>query len=229
MGFAAEVFITTGDRTFLDYPTALHTRTLSRSRGARKAACSAVPTNPLNATHPKTEEIMPATATYNLTGNAYVDGVLGDFQMGRQQSYFQLSHQHLLLRSRLWQWRANRRLRGTELFSAGCRASSLRLVFLRLQPGFQRSHRKSATHADLRIAMSDTPSDGVRLLSERALAPAGGDVWFNNSSGYYDSPVNAATTPTRPCCTRSATRWASSIRTRERACRRPSTRSNTRS
>jgi hypothetical protein len=32
LGFAAEVFITTGDRTFLDYPTALHTRTLSRSR-----------------------------------------------------------------------------------------------------------------------------------------------------------------------------------------------------
>jgi hypothetical protein len=31
-GFAAEVSITTGDRPFLDYPTALHTRTLSRSR-----------------------------------------------------------------------------------------------------------------------------------------------------------------------------------------------------
>jgi serralysin len=45
----------------------------------------------------------------------------------------------------------------------------------------------AAQHADLRFAMSDTPSTAWAYFP--STNASGGDAWFNNTSGYYDNPL----------------------------------------
>jgi serralysin len=52
---------------------------------------------------------------------------------------------------------------------------------------FTQMAETSSQHADLRLALSNVPPTAWAYFP--TTAAAGGDVWFNNASGYYTSPV----------------------------------------
>jgi serralysin len=61
----------------------------------------------------------------------------------------------------------------------GMYAATTHLAFTRLE-------ETETQHADLRFAMSDVP--GTAWAYYPSESPEGGDTWFNNSTGWYDSP-----------------------------------------
>ena len=168
---------------------------------------------------------MPAIATNTRTGNAYVDGMLGDYKWATNSltysfptdgSYYGNAYgsaenaitfgalntaQQTMARSALAMYGSVANLRFAEL-------------------------TESATqHADLRIAMSDKPSSGWAYLP--TTAAEGGDAWFNRSIGLYTVRQRATTPPLRSC-TRSDMPSVWSILTRA-ACLLTGTRWSTRS
>jgi len=130
---------------------------------------------------------MPAIASNSLTGNAYVDGVLGDYKWAANSltysfptdgSYYGNAYgsfenvtnfgalndaQQKMVRSALTMYASVANLNFTELIET------------------------ATQHADLRFAQSDKPSSAWAYLP--TTGAEGGDAWFNKSTGWYTSPV----------------------------------------
>ena len=130
---------------------------------------------------------MPAVTTYALTGNAYIDGVLGDlkwavaeftFSFPASGSYYEAGYG----------W-------GEPTDNFGALNTAQQAVSRTTFDGFSsvanltytEITETSTRHADLRLAMSDTPDTAWAYMP--STAAEGGDAWFNKSSGYYANPV----------------------------------------
>src|SRR5215213_9820094 len=130
---------------------------------------------------------MPAIASSTLTGNPYVDGLLGDYKCAINSltysfptdgSYYGNAYgsaenvtnfgalndaQQKMVRSALTMYASVANLNFTELTET------------------------ATQHADLRFAQSDKPSSAWAYLP--TTAAEGGDVWFSRSTGWYTSPA----------------------------------------
>ncbi|WMT92859.1 M10 family metallopeptidase C-terminal domain-containing protein [Pelagibacterium sp. H642] len=130
---------------------------------------------------------MPATASLNLTGDAYVDALLGDVKWATGTFTYSFPTSAVQYGSG---YGYGEPTSGFEVLN-GDQQSAARDAFAVFASvanvTFTEISSSSSLQADLRIAMSDKPSTAWAYFpSTRA---EGGDVWFNNSKGYYDSPV----------------------------------------
>ncbi len=130
---------------------------------------------------------MPATSTYSLTGNAYVDGVLGGskwavtsltFSFPTSASFYGAGYGDGEPLNNFAVLNAAQQATARAALDAYSSISNLT---------FTQVTESAAKHADLRFAMSDAPSTAWAYFP--STAAEGGDNWFNKSSGYYSSPV----------------------------------------
>jgi serralysin len=130
---------------------------------------------------------MPAIATYGLTGNSYVDGVLGEYKWAGNSvtysfpgngSYYGNSYGTAENITNFGSLGAVQQTTARNALKTY--ASVTNLTFTEIG--------ESATqHADLRLAMSDKTGSAWAYLPNTAAE--GGDVWFNISNDYFTSPV----------------------------------------
>jgi len=130
---------------------------------------------------------MPAVSAYGMTGNAYVDGLLGGykwavtgltFSFPTSGSYYGTSYGN------------GENVTGFGVLNLTQQAtvrSALKMFSSVSNLGFTEIAETSAQHADLRFAMSDAPSTAWAYFP--TTAAEGGDAWFNKSRGSYNSPL----------------------------------------
>src|SRR5215203_5337705 len=131
--------------------------------------------------------MMPAVATFSLTGNVYIDGVLGGYKWAVSSfaysfpssgSYYGLgygsgenvTHFGVLTTAQQTAVRA-----ALTMYASAANLS------------FAETGETATQHADLRFALSDKPSTAWAYCP--TTASEGGDAWFNGSSGFYNQPV----------------------------------------
>jgi len=130
---------------------------------------------------------MPAVSTYSLTGNAYVDGLLGGYKwavntltysfptLGSHYGSVYGSGEHLNNFGALNAVQKTATTAALKMFSS---VSGLK---------FTLKTESLTSHADLRFAQSDTP--GTAWAYYPTPANEGGDAWFRKTGGYYGNPV----------------------------------------
>jgi serralysin len=130
---------------------------------------------------------MPAIATYGLTGNAYIDGVLGGYKWATNNvtysfptsgSYYGNSYgtaENITNFGSLGTVQQTTARNALKTY-----ASVANLTFTEIA-------ETDTQHADVRLAMSDKTGSAWAYLP--STAAEGGDVWFNGSNGYFTSPV----------------------------------------
>jgi len=130
---------------------------------------------------------MAAIATYGVTGDPLLDGVLSgrkwaagslSFSFPTKSSYYGTSYG------------SGENLKGFEAFTAqqaGAVRDILKLYASVSKLAFTEKVESSTSHADLRFAESD--ATGTAWGYYPSTSATGGDVWFNNSKNYYDAPV----------------------------------------
>ncbi|MEE1611250.1 M10 family metallopeptidase [Microvirga sp. CF3016] len=130
---------------------------------------------------------MPAIATYGLTGNAYIDGVLGGYKWAINSiTYsFPTSGSHFGnsygTAENITNFGSLGAVQQTTARNAlKTYASVANLTFTEIA-------ETDTQHADVRLAMSDKTGSAWAYLP--STAAEGGDVWFNSSNGYFTNPV----------------------------------------
>ncbi len=130
---------------------------------------------------------MPATTTYALTGNAYIDGVLGDWKWAVRDFTFSFPTSASFYG---YGYGDGEPLNGFAVFNAAQKTAARAALdqFASVANVTFTEITESATkHADLRLASSDAPKTAWAYFP--STAAEGGDAWFNKSSGYYSRPV----------------------------------------
>ncbi|WP_404295350.1 M10 family metallopeptidase C-terminal domain-containing protein (plasmid) [Microvirga sp. RSM25] len=129
---------------------------------------------------------MPAVVTYSPTGNAYIDGVLGDLKWAVNSFTYSFPASASFYGSA---YGAGEPLSNFEALNAAQQTATraaLKLYASVANLSFTEIAETATQHADLRFAMSDKP--GTAWAYFPTTNAAGGDAWFNNSSGIYDAP-----------------------------------------
>ena len=130
---------------------------------------------------------MPATQTVPATGNVYIDGLLSDQKWAVVSLTFGFPTQASQYGTG---YGANEPASAFEAVN-GVQQAAVRAAFQLISSytnlHFSESTGASAGSADLRFAMSDVPGTAYAYLP--SANAAGGDAWFNNSSGQYDVPA----------------------------------------
>lgn len=130
---------------------------------------------------------MPATTTYATTGNAYINGLLGDWKWAIKDFTFSFPTSASFYGSG---YGNGEPLKGFAVLSAAQQAATRAALdqFSSVANVTFTEVTESATkHADLRLASSDAPSTAWAYFP--STAAEGGDAWFNKSSGHYSRPA----------------------------------------
>ncbi|MBP2233681.1 serralysin [Sinorhizobium kostiense] len=129
---------------------------------------------------------MPATTTYALTGNPYIDGILGDWKWAVKNFTFSFPTSASFYGH---DYGYSEPLKGFAAFNAAQKIAA-RAAFDQFSSvanvTFTEITESATSHADLRLASSDAPSTAWAYFP--TTAAEGGDAWFNTSSGYYSAP-----------------------------------------
>jgi serralysin len=130
---------------------------------------------------------VPATASVSPTGNTYIDGVLVGTKWATDSLTFSFPNDPSFYGSG---YGNGENLTAFEAFTAAQQAA-VRSILADFSSvinfTFTEITETSSQHADLRYAESDKPSTAWAYYP--SAAAAGGDAWFNNSSTWYDNPV----------------------------------------
>jgi serralysin len=130
---------------------------------------------------------MPAVTTYSKTGDAYIDGVLGDrkwavsdftYSFPASGSYYGTGYGWGEPTNGFGVLNSTQQAATRAVFSNFAAVANLR---------FTEITETATQHADLRLAMSNAPSTAWAYFP--SYAAEGGDAWFNKGSGYYSNPV----------------------------------------
>jgi VCBS repeat-containing protein len=128
---------------------------------------------------------VPATATYQPTGNTYTDGVLSGIKWATNFLTYSFP-----TNSAFYEYAGGEPSNNFKAFNSAQQAAT-RSIFQMyasvVNLTFTELTETSTQHADLRLAESDAP--GTAWAYYPSTAAAGGDAWFNNSTHYYDNPV----------------------------------------
>ncbi|MXQ10795.1 matrixin family metalloprotease, partial [Microvirga makkahensis] len=130
---------------------------------------------------------MPAVATYSPTGNAYIDGLLGDVKWAVNSFTFSIPTSGGYYGS---SYGDGENITNFGVLNSGQQTATrgaLKMFASVANLSFTEISETSSQHADLRFAMSDKPSTAWAYFP--TAAAEGGDAWFNNSDGYYNTPV----------------------------------------
>ncbi|UTG94938.1 M10 family metallopeptidase C-terminal domain-containing protein (plasmid) [Sinorhizobium meliloti] len=130
---------------------------------------------------------MPAATTYATTGNAYIDGLLGDWKWGIKDFTFSFPTSASFYGAG---YGNGEPLKGFAVLNAAQQAAtraSLDQFSSVANVTFTEITESVTKHADLRLASSDAPSTAWAYFP--STAAEGGDAWFNKSSGHYSRPV----------------------------------------
>src|SRR3712207_3303011 len=152
---------------------------------------------------------MPSTTTFAPTGNAAIDGILGNtkwavtsltYSFPTSASYYDSGYGSGEPSDNFGVLNPTQQAAVRSILTAYAAVSNLQFT------GITES---SSQEGDLRFAMSDAPGTAWGYYPSRA--SEGGDIWFNNWSGDYDYPAKG-NYATPPSCMKSATRWGWSMR-----------------
>ncbi|UVF18886.1 M10 family metallopeptidase C-terminal domain-containing protein [Microvirga terrae] len=130
---------------------------------------------------------MPAVETYNSTGNAYIDAVLGTMKWVPGNLTYSFPATAASYGS---SYGGGETAKGFGAFNDAQQAitrSALNLYAAVSSLTFQEQSGASTSSADLRFAQSDLPSTAWAYFP--TTDATGGDVWLNNSSRSYASPA----------------------------------------
>src|SRR5215210_2771002 len=130
---------------------------------------------------------MPAVATYSPTGNAYIDGVLGDMKWAVNSFTYSFPTSGSYYGSNYGSGENVTKFGALNSAQQNAVHSAFNMFALVANLRFTYVSETSTQHADLRFARSDTP--GTAWAYTPATAEEGGDAWFNNTSGSYNSPA----------------------------------------
>jgi len=130
---------------------------------------------------------MPAIATYDLTGNAYVDGVLGGYKWGSNNLTYSFPSSGTYYGSSYGSAENSTHFGGLGAVQQATARTALKSYASVANLTFTEVTETAKQHADLRLAMSDRTGTAWAYLP--STAAEGGDVWFNSSNGYFTSPV----------------------------------------
>jgi serralysin len=130
---------------------------------------------------------MPAITAYSTTGDAYIDGVLGDYKWAVNSFTFSFPTSGSSYGTG---YGSGENTDNFGAFSSAQQAAT-RTVLAEFASvanlKFTEIAETSTQHADFRYAMSDAPSTAWAYFP--TTSAEGGDAWFNKSGGYYSSPA----------------------------------------
>ncbi|HUE46898.1 MAG TPA: M10 family metallopeptidase [Aestuariivirgaceae bacterium] len=130
---------------------------------------------------------MPALATYSLTGDPYIDGLLGDAKWAVTDFTYSVPGSASNYGSNYGNGEPQDNFAALNSTQKSVVDTTLAMYASVTNLTFSKMAETGTNHADLRFAMSDKPSTAWAYFP--STAPEGGDAWFNNSSEYYDKPV----------------------------------------
>jgi serralysin len=130
---------------------------------------------------------MSAITSYNMTGNAYIDGVLGNFKWASNNIYYSFPT-NASYYGPTYANKENATNFGTlDAVQQTMAREALRIYSTVANLTFTQLDETMSQHADLRYGQSDrTPTAWAYVPST---GEEGGDVWFNRSTGYFVDPV----------------------------------------
>ncbi|WP_262027666.1 M10 family metallopeptidase [Microvirga sp. Mcv34] len=130
---------------------------------------------------------MSAIATYSLTGNAYIDGVLGDYKWAANSVTYSFPMSGSIYGSSYGSGENTTNFASLGSIQQTTARNALKAYASVANLTFTEVAETATQHADVRLAMSDaTPTAWAYLPSTAA---EGGDVWFNLSNAYFASPA----------------------------------------
>lgn len=129
---------------------------------------------------------MPSIATITLSGDPYIDGLLGTYKWGVST----LTYSYPTSASNYGSYPGGEQLSNFEAINgiqqnAVVDALAMYSGVANLQFNFV--VESDTLHGDLRFAMSDLPSTAWAYYPNSS--QSGGDAWFRNTGGIYDNPV----------------------------------------
>ncbi|EIM25504.1 M10 family metallopeptidase [Microvirga lotononidis] len=130
---------------------------------------------------------MSAITTYGLTGNAYIDGVLGDYKWANNSVTYSFPTSGSIYGSSYGSKENTTNFGSLGSLQQATARNALKAYASVANLTFTETSETASQHADVRLAMSDaTPTAWAYLPSTAA---EGGDVWFNLSNGYFTNPA----------------------------------------
>lgn len=129
---------------------------------------------------------LPSVSSVSRSGNAYVDGILGDYKWGTSNLTYSFPTSASFYGSYSSGEPSSNfgALNAAQIQAAKAAFASYAAI---ANLTFTQVTESSTTHGDLRVAMSDLPATAWGYYP--STAASGGDVWMNKSTGYYNSPV----------------------------------------
>jgi serralysin len=130
---------------------------------------------------------MPSVTAYNLTENAYINGLLGDYKWAVNSFTYSFPSDGAFYGTSYGEGENVTTFGAFSSVQQAAARSALKMYGSVANLTFSEIAETSKQHADLRFALSDAPSTAWAYFP--TTAAEGGDAWFNNSSGYYSNPV----------------------------------------
>jgi serralysin len=130
---------------------------------------------------------MPAVASYSLTGNAYIDGLLGDYKWATNTFTFSFPAHGSYYGSSSGSGENVTNFGAFNTSQQAVTRDALQMYASVANLSFTEASETSSQHADLRFALSDRP--GTAWAYFPSTSAEGGDAWFNKSGGSYAQPV----------------------------------------
>ncbi|PVE24351.1 protease [Microvirga sp. KLBC 81] len=128
---------------------------------------------------------MPAVASYSPTGNAYIDGVLGDLKWAVNSFTYSFPTNASFYGSGYGSGETADNFGALNTTQQAAVRSSLKMYASVANLTFTEITETSTQHADLRFAESDLP--GTAWAYFPTTSAVGGDAWFNSTD--YNTPV----------------------------------------
>ncbi len=130
---------------------------------------------------------MPAVTSYDPTGNAYIDGVLGDTKWAVNSFTYSFPTSGDYYGSGYGSGENTNNFGAFNSAQQTATRAALDEFASVANLSFTEISETSTQHADLRFAMSDDPATAWAYFPDTS--QEGGDAWFNKSSGDYNSPA----------------------------------------
>lgn len=133
---------------------------------------------------------MPAITAFGLTGNSYVDGLMGEYKWAVDDLTYSFPAKGAFYGN------AYGAAENTTSFAAFGQAqqsaarSALAMYASVANLTFTETAETATRHADFRLAFTEKTGSAWAYLPDTA--PEGGDVWFNHSNGYFTEPVGGS-------------------------------------
>lgn len=129
---------------------------------------------------------MPATTNYALTGDAHIDSLLGGIKWATLELTYSFPTEAAHYGSAYGYGEPTSSFAALNGSQQTMARDALDMMSSVANLTFTEITESATHHGDIRFAMSDEP--GTAWAYFPSTAAEGGDVWFNNSRGYYDNP-----------------------------------------